>query len=288
MSFGYHAFPDHRANGLNLCSRCSEEAPLIVNCTGNATLTFPFTTDNPSGREDYYLLYMVSGTMEVLLPHGTERVRAGHAIIFPPHYHYVYKYEDQSPLNYLWIHFTGSHVAHYIKDWGYGRLPCIHDTGSDSKIPNLFQELFDCFEVQTPLSRPQSACVLERILLRIAEHIQGISQPRPLQKSLRVIHTSYQKELNIPELARLENLSHSRYVTVFRKQTGMSPTAYIIARRISAACELLESTDIPVKQIGALVGYDDPHFFSKIFKKHVGLSPRGYRESLSQARKELL
>ena len=47
---------------------------------------------------------------------------------------------------------------------------------------------------------------------------------------------------------------------------------------MSAACELLESSNISVKQVGALVGYNDPHFFSKLFKKHVGISPSEYRE----------
>ena len=278
MSFGYHAFPDRRPNGLNLCSRCSTEAPLIVNCTGNALLSFPFTTDNPTGREDFYLLFMVEGTLTAVLPDGERILHAGNAVIFPPHFHYIYKSTAEEPLNYLWIHFTGSHVDRFLAEWGFGDLPCVHDTGKDPKIPVLFGELFDCFEFESPLSRPKSACILEQILIRIAQSIQKEALSCPLEKSLRVIHHSYQKDLRIPDLARLENLSHSRYVTVFRRTLGTSPNAYIIARRLSAACELLENTDIPVKKVGSLVGYDDPHFFSKIFKNHIGCSPREYRE----------
>lgn len=278
MSFGYHAFPDRPANGLNKCSRQSDEYPLIVNCAGNANFTFPFTTDNPMGREDYYLLYMVEGSMSVSLPHGMERIRAGHALIFPPHYHYIYKYTAQTPMNYLWVHFTGSHIARYLEEWGFGALPALYDTGTDPQIASLFRELYDCFEFDSPLSRPKSASALERILLRLAEHIQKKSESKPLERSLRVIHASYQANLKIPELAALENLSHSRYITVFREQMGMSPTAYIICRRMSAACELLENTDISVKQVGVLVGYHDPHFFSKLFKNHVGSSPSEYRK----------
>ncbi len=279
MSFGYHAFPDRRANGLNLCSRHSEEFPLVVNCAGNAGFTFPFTTDNPTGREDFYLLYMVEGVLDVTLPHGIETIREGHAVLFPPHYHYIYKYRGESPMNYLWVHFTGSHAARFLEEWGFRNLPCLKDTGNDLKIPKLFSELYECFEVQTPLSRPKSASALERILLRIAECSFEPSEDRVPGKSLRLIHSSYQDDLRIPDLAKLENLSHSRYVTVFRQRMGMSPTAYIISRRMSAACELLENTDISVKQVGILVGYNDPHFFSKIFKRHIGLSPSDYRQS---------
>ena len=278
MSFGYYAFKDQTPNVLNLCSRHSEEFPLMVNCTGNISLSFPFTTDNPSGREDYYLLYMLQGEMQARFPQGTVRLHRGDAVIFPPHYHYTYQYTGEAPLNYLYVHFTGSYAEELLSLCQFGELPCLHDTGNDPRIPLLFRELYDCFEMETPLSRAKSACILERILLQIGERIQERSLPRSLEKSLRLIHSSYQEDLRIPDLAHLENLSHSRYVTVFRERMGMSPTAYIISRRMNTACELLENTDIPVKQVGVLVGYDDPHFFSKIFKKHTGLSPRSYRD----------
>ena len=277
MSFEYFTFPDRNPNGLNLCSRHSEEFPLVVNCAGNAAFTFPFTTDNPTGREDYYLLYMVEGALRVTFPHGIEAIRAGHAVIFAPHYHYTYTYDAAAPMNYLWVHFTGSHATRFLKEWGFGPFPHLADTGSDTGIPTLFSELFECFEFETPLSRHRSASALEQILLHIAECAARASCDRELDRSLRIIHSSYQNDLKIPELARLENLSHSRYITVFRERTGMSPTAYIINRRMTAACELLENTDISVKQVGALVGYSDPHFFCKIFKRHVGLTPTEYR-----------
>lgn len=280
MSFGYHAFIDQSyKSALNACSRYSEEYPLIVNCTGNASFTFPFTTNNPSGREDFYLLYMVSGSMDVTLPHGTERIHGGQAAIFPPHYHYIYRYDGSAPMNYLWVHFTGSHAAKFLDDFGYGTLPCLKAPGNDPKISSLFSELYDCFEIHSPLSRPKSASVLEQLLLRIAEDSHERSEGMPPDASLRLIHEAYHTDLKIPELARMENLSHSRYVTVFRERTGMSPTAYIIAKRISAACELLETTDLPIRQISLLVGYEDPHFFSKIFKKNAGCSPKEYRSS---------
>ncbi len=286
MSFGYYAFTDRPSkDGLNLCSRKSEDFPLIVNCAGNADFTFPFTTDNPTGREDYYLLYMVKGEMEVHMPDGVHRIGGGHTVIFPPHYHYVYKYSARAPMNYLWVHFTGSYAERFLEECGLCPLPRLLDTGTDPTVASLFQELYECFEFNTPLSRPKSASVLEQLLLRVAFALQEKNKSAPLERALRTIHASYQKNLRIPELAKLENLSHSRFIAVFREKMGTSPTAYIIAKRMNAACELLENTDISVKQVGLLVGYDDPHFFSKLFKKHVGLSPKDYRERNSNPTK---
>jgi YesN/AraC family two-component response regulator len=92
-----------------------------------------------------------------------------------------------------------------------------------------------------------------------------------------MIHNGYHTEIHIPALAKAENLSNSRYVELFRQKTGLSPTAYLIRLRIQVACDLLESTDIPVAQISRMVSYNDSHFFSKLFKKHVGMSPTQYR-----------
>ena len=60
---------------------------------------------------------------------------------------------------------------------------------------------------------------------------------------------------------------------------GVPPLKYLTSIRIARAKELLTGTDIPISEIGELVGYDNPLYFSKIFKKNTGLSPREYRRS---------
>jgi transcriptional regulator GlxA family with amidase domain len=59
---------------------------------------------------------------------------------------------------------------------------------------------------------------------------------------------------------------------------GMAPSDYVINLRINVACDLLKSSDMSIKEIAASVGYDNAHFFSKLFKKKTGVSPKAYRE----------
>ena len=61
---------------------------------------------------------------------------------------------------------------------------------------------------------------------------------------------------------------------------GMSPTKYILALRMHSAKELLESSKLSVRDIGAMCGYEDFNFFTKTFKGFTGLSPLAYRKSL--------
>ena len=121
----YYSFVDQK--GFHACSIASDEYPLIVNCAGNMETSFPFTTDNPTGREDYYLLYMVKGRMTVSLPAGERIAEPGCVLLFPPRYPYHYAFGAEEHLSYFWVHFTGSYAARLLEECGLRDLPLCFD-----------------------------------------------------------------------------------------------------------------------------------------------------------------
>ncbi len=280
-SFGYYAYPDPgtRGGAMDACSLASDVAPLIVNCAGNFHSQFPFTTDNTSGRLDYYLMHITAGKLTVHLDDGTHTVSAGHTILFPPHYPYRYTYDGcGETLNYLWAHFTGSHADFYLRELGFDPLPCIKQASGETHAMMHFERLFDLFPKEDPFRTHALGAALQEILLALARANCRPEEQNLIIRSLRYINASYTAEIRIPDLAAMENLSHSRYNVLFRAATGTSPRQYIINLRMRHACELLRGTDMPIKQVGILVGYHDPHFFSKIFKSNLGTSPQSYRD----------
>lgn len=280
MNFGYYAFSDMLTSGFLRCSRASDRLPLEVNCAGHVGLGTPFTTDMPGGREDYYLLYIVKGELDVSLPQGSRTVSTGYAAIFPPRFHYIYHYRAQGEeLEYFWVHFTGSYVKDLLQVCGMDSFPFLCDCGDHTGIPALFSMLFETFEKNSALCIPLRSCLLEQILLAIAQPSEHIPKEPALARSIRYIHSSYHTDIRIPELAKMENISHSHYIVLFKKRYGLSPTAYIVNLRLNIACDFLKTTDMSVKQIASSVGYEDPHFFSKLFKRHVGVSPQQYRKT---------
>jgi AraC-like DNA-binding protein len=66
-------------------------------------------------------------------------------------------------------------------------------------------------------------------------------------------------------------------VRLFKRQFKVSPIYYVIQKRIAHACSLLTETALPLKQISQAVGYDDPFYFSRMFKKMMGVNPTEYR-----------
>ena len=276
MHFLYHTFSD--THGVNSCSVQSDEAPLIVNCAGNISYEKPFVTDNPQGREDFYLMYIFKGQISVSLGDGEKTVAAGDVLIFPPNFRYRYSYIGKEPLEYTFVHFTGSYAERLLELYGMYPLPFLHSTNCDRRVADSFSRFLECTEKTSNLQKYELACMLEQGLLSIASHLTNSTSGRTFESSLHIMHTAYHSDIRVPELARAENLSHSRYVELFRAQFGMSPMAYLIRLRMRAACSLLETTDMPISRIANMVSYDDPHFFSKIFKKHIGVSPSEYRE----------
>lgn len=275
----HYSFYDNRKDGFAYCSLASDRLPLLVNCTGCTTSRFPLATDHEAGRLDFYLLYMISGTMTVPLPDRTVTVHTGNLVFFPPGFRYRYSYDGGGePLGYLWVHFTGSHAEQFLQELGFAPLPSVHSVGTDPHISLLFTQLFSLFHRSGGLQEHERACVLWQILLQFSSAAKKEeSAALSLDRSLRYIHASYTEDIPIPYLAHLENLSSSRYHTLFLKQTGTSPVRYIARLRMQHACQLLRSTNLPVNRIGEMVGYRDPHFFSKLFKKQMGISPTDYR-----------
>lgn len=275
----YYSFNANKDfGGINACSIASEKYPITVNCAGRIVEDEPFVTDNADGREDYYLIYVERGELEIILNGTPYTAQSGTAVIFPPHCHYKYTFYGNHTLSYLWVHFTGSYVARFLDECGFGVLPCIFHSKPNLKIISAFGTIFDIYSSHTSLQQQKLACRLEDILLHIVSASNSTDMSRSLAKSLEYIHTFYDKELKIPELAKMESLSNSRYITVFKERMGMTPSQYIIDLRINVACDLLKNHDMSVKTVAACVGYDDTHFFSKLFKKRTGMSPKSYKE----------
>ena len=265
--------------GLNCNSRESKDFPLIVNCAGKVHINSPFVTYNVIGRLDYYLIYMTEGKMKVRLGEEDVVIRAGEFVIFPPGYKYRYELDENAKMSYSFAHFTGSHVVEYLEKLKIKDNPTPRRAHSGEELSLAFSSFFIEYESSSDLRDVALCAGLSKILVLLAKayHTGGAIS---VSKSLSYINENYTREIRIPDLAALEGLSVSRYNFVFKQTVGVSPVKYITNLRLHQARIFLESTDIPIRQIGEMVGYSDNHFFSKIFKSYVGVSPAFYRKEV--------
>ncbi|MBQ8689774.1 MAG: helix-turn-helix transcriptional regulator [Clostridia bacterium] len=276
-SRSYYSFEDRANGGLNMCSRASSELPIVVNCAGAVSIDERFTTYNSRGRDDYYLMYIEEGRLQVELDGEVKTVTSGDVIIFPPKYKYRYTL-TRGHIGYYFIHFSGSYAEKLIKSLGINALPCAFSAGHSSAVADGFSALFDAYSREDDFFEHLLGIFAAQIIVNLVRLDTQKENKAPLVRSISHIKTFYTEPIKIPDLAAMEGLSVSRYNTVFRETTGTSPVKYITDLRMKHAASLLLSTNISAARIGAMVGYEDNHFFSKAFKKYCGLSPKAYRE----------
>ena len=86
-----------------------------------------------------------------------------------------------------------------------------------------------------------------------------------------------EESLSLNQVAREVNISANYLSAVFSQEIGATFTEYVTGKRMERAKELLRSTDKRSGEVAAAVGYKDPHYFSFLFKKTQGCTPRDYR-----------
>lgn len=102
----------------------------------------------------------------------------------------------------------------------------------------------------------------------------------PIRKAITYINVDLSADLSLKSLAGQLNVNASYLSTLFKKETGMTLTEYVNNRRIKHARKLLRGTSLPVKNISLQCGISDIYYFSRMFKRITGVTPRAYREKM--------
>lgn len=125
---------------------------------------------------------------------------------------------------------------------------------------------------------------LERMMIQFAREIKADSSASNnglIQKALQYIEEKFcEPELRIAEVADYVGLSQNYFSTIFKEETGVSFTDYLIQRRMKEAQNLLVHSDYRSSEISARVGYDNPTYFSTLFKKYTGVTVSTYRKTI--------
>lgn len=106
------------------------------------------------------------------------------------------------------------------------------------------------------------------------------SLPEPVQRALVYIDEDLTADLSVKALARRINVHPNYLSSLFSRCLGTPLSAYVQKRRITHAVQLLNTTQMPISLIASYVGIDDANFFTKVFKKHIGLTPSQYRHMM--------
>ena len=128
---------------------------------------------------------------------------------------------------------------------------------------------------------------IRRLLTSMLEYRNKISDMKyteTIEKAKAYIQDNYQNDdMSLQTVASFVNVSTNHFSAIFRRETGDTFIDYLTSVRMEKAKTLLVCTAMKTSDVGFEVGYRDPHYFSYIFKKTVGMSPKEYRKSKKQS-----
>lgn len=249
-----------------------------------------FFIDRPGGMEGYIINMTVRGQGKVFDGSDAFVVSPGDLLLFSPETpHYYGRAQGSTDWYHRWVYFR---PRAYWANW----LNWPHQTRKVGRlsvgIGPLFNEFEDLFIQIDQTHRQEKRTaeelainLLERLLIRCYEEIPD-NQPTSVDVRIRAtcqfIAKNLASNIGLEEIARHICLSPSRLAHLFREQMGVNILRWREDQRIILAKHLLQNTRIPVAHIAGKVGYDDQLYFSRVFRKRVGLSPSAFRKSVEE------
>lgn len=144
-----------------------------------------------------------------------------------------------------------------------------------------FVDYLQRFDLMPMSSRMHMQGVMLQVLSVVIRHapLRPWTLDTRMSKIADVIASRITENIPVTELASIANISPDHFTRTFKACFGLTPLQYINSKRIQRACEILVNNQLTVKEVAFSVGFDDPAYFIRLFKKITGTTPRRYRHS---------
>lgn len=146
-------------------------------------------------------------------------------------------------------------------------------------VPNHVGQLKWFLSTKIPLFAVDGQAIGLAGTMRDFERAESIVQPyQELEEVLAYVLNNFAEKIEVRKLAALVHLSVSQFDRKFKSLFQMTPQQYILRVRINSACQALTGGNENVAQIALRTGFYDQSYFTKQFRKHMGMAPLAYRK----------
>jgi AraC family transcriptional regulator, arabinose operon regulatory protein len=239
------------------------------------------------GVKEYILIVCLAGSGNCRLGFQDWRLEEGHAIVLPPDLYHRYESDQERPWTIFWVHFVGSAAPAYMEAIGVTISEPRFWIGELAVVTDAFEETYryvlsgysdkDLFALSTSFARLLGLC---RIHQKSALPRRRMAEDRVL-RAIRYMRENVRRPLSLGDCARSAGWSSAHFSMAFRRQTNLSPIQFFTRLKMSHACELLKTTDLSMQEVAASIGFNDQFYFSRLFHRHLRMSPTAYRRDYS-------
>ena len=231
---------------------------------------------------DFHILYIAQGCCHVYDNGNETRAESGSIIFYYPGEEQHYSFVGSETTTSYYIHFKHEILEKVIKEMGIGTKRIVN-IGVNSTVINIFDKLVFEFSMKNNLYNYYCHGLIFQLLTVISRKSQikagdaRFQTTSRLNRVRRIMHDQYNVPRTIADYANMCHLSENRFSVIFKEEFGVTPNQYIARVKIQKAKDLLNDTDMSIAQISEFLGMNNQNYFSRMFKKHTGLSPTAYK-----------
>jgi len=241
--------------------------------------------ERKQGSKQYILIYCLEGRGIISFNESRIELTPNSYFIIPPDSSHSYHAVQKDPWSIYWLHFTGPQSLNLYLKFSRNNLVSSGNVSFEDRRVNLFENLMNVLEdgyssdnieyVNISLWQLLGSFIFGNYFTEIGkDNVKGDI----INTSIRYMKDHLNEPLKVDTIANNFNYSNSHFFALFKKKTGYSPIHYFNHLKIQKACQYMSFTDLSVKEISFALGYEDPLYFSRLFKKTMTISPLQYRK----------
>jgi AraC family transcriptional regulator, arabinose operon regulatory protein len=234
------------------------------------------------GCSEYIFIYCTAGIGFIALNENIYKVEPNTFFIIPKDTKHSYISDMKTPWSIYWVHFTGDLASMIYERFLQNGTPQVQPIPFEESRIIQFEQIYSIIQSS---HREKQLEIMNLNLLHFITAViyyqeanPSIYDADPVSNSIRFMKNNLHLQLSIEALAKKESISVPHYCRIFKKKTGSSPINYFNYLKVQKSCQYLYFTEKSVKEICTELSIDDPFYFSRLFKKVMGMSPSHYKK----------
>ncbi|NCI48197.1 AraC family transcriptional regulator [Sediminibacterium soli] len=245
-------------------------------------------TYRKKGLPENFLFYCVDGHGWYQIGRQRYEVGPNEYFILPQHTEHAYGSDPDRPWSIYWIHFGGDSLPQLNQVQAVQKHFKPFYIRNNGDILALFSKIYKTLELGYSIDNLlfTNMCLSQFLTLFVynSRHYEsaGTDKLDCVDSAILYMQEHISENLCLNELSKQYNYSVSRFSNLFKQKTGYAPIDYFVQMKMQKACQHLDFSTRPVKDIAFSMGFDDPYYFSKRFRTVIGMSPKKYRSMNKQ------
>ena len=234
------------------------------------------------GIDEYVMLYCVDGKGWVRTGHRKSKIKKGDLVVCDINYPHAYGADAIDPWSIHWAHFKGDGVPELLKLLGLSKQSAKLTIGEKTQAISLISEA--CKTLSKGYSFPYlfyaSTCLQKFFcyVIKLKMHMETQNTDScDMEEIIRFMLENINTTFSLNQFAHRAKISKYHFARKFKQKTGYSPIDYFNRLKIQKACELIDTSSLTIKEISDTLGFNNPFYFSEVFKRITGMSPKKYR-----------